>query len=160
MAEKRTFSPLLLIITLISLSPNVLGMVFEKATLDTGSRPIVFDLEVTQTQAERKQGLMDRHQLHETAGMAFVYPPKSRPTLIMMWMKNTPLSLDILFLDKTGTILYIAKKTVPYSLELIAPPPHIQPQVSAVIELVSGRAEKHQIRPGHTFKFPSLSQCL
>jgi hypothetical protein len=79
---------------------------------------------------------MDDH-----AGMLFVFPVSQR---ISMWMKDTYISLDMLFLDSQGRIDFIAARTKPLTLDLIqAPRP-----VTAVLELKGGITERLGIHVG------------
>ena len=81
--------------------------------------------------------------LDEHAGMLFVFPA-SRP--VSMWMKNTYVSLDLLFLNAQGKIDYIAAKATPLSEARIGPP---TPEF-AVLELKGGACEHFGIKVGDT----------
>jgi uncharacterized membrane protein (UPF0127 family) len=82
---------------------------------------------------QRRVGLMGRAELAARHGMLFDF---GTPTLATMWMKNTPLSLDMLFLDAQGEVVWIAERTVPGSLALIAAPRPVR----YVLELNGGEA--------------------
>jgi uncharacterized membrane protein (UPF0127 family) len=89
----------------------------------------------------QEQGLMFVRELDDHAGMLFVFPDSRQ---MAMWMKNTYISLDMLFLDSQGRIDYIAARTKPLKLDLIqAPRP-----VSAVLELKGGITERLGIHVG------------
>ena len=90
-----------------------------------------FEVEVADDPAERAEGLMYRQSLADNAGMLFVY---SQPQPVEFWMKNTPLSLDIVFVRDDGTIARIADHTTPMSEDLI---PSGEP-VRAVLEVKAG----------------------
>lgn len=94
-----------------------------------------FTVEIADTPENRARGLMFRKSLAENAGMLFIYPRKARVT---MWMKNTYLSLDMLFLDGDGTILHIAERAVPLSTDVISS----RRRVSAVLEILGGTVER------------------
>jgi uncharacterized membrane protein (UPF0127 family) len=79
------------------------GGVVRTTTLDVGG--IAVSAEIADTPALREHGLMERDSLPENHGMLFVYPDE-RP--LSFWMRNTPIDLDIAFMDRTGTILNIA----------------------------------------------------
>ena len=77
----------------------------------------------------------------DNVGMLFVFEPSRR---VSMWMKNTPQSLDILFIQSDGTIINIEKNTTPYSLKSISSKGRIQ----WVLELNAGFTGKKDIRVG------------
>ncbi|MEQ8397084.1 DUF192 domain-containing protein [Thalassobaculum sp.] len=87
-------------------------------TIETasGSRH-VFQVEVADTDQERSQGLMYRQEMAADHGMLFVF---DRPSRITMWMKNTPLPLDMLFIGTDGRIVDIHQRAVPFSVDTIA----------------------------------------
>ena len=81
---------------------------------------------------------MFREHLPSDAGMLFLYPT---PQPVAMWMKNTPLSLDMVFSDDAGKILAIHENTTPYSLKRIGP----VEGTTQVLEIVGGSTQKHGI---------------
>jgi uncharacterized protein len=97
-----------------------------------------FTVEVARTLKEQEKGLMFRKTLEDNAGMIFLYPT---PRPIAMWMKNTQLSLDMIFADETGTIINIHPNATPYSLDIIGP----VYGVSQVLEVKSGVVKKQNI---------------
>lgn len=110
-----------------------------------------FTVEVARTLEEQEKGLMFRETLAEDAGMIFLYPT---PRPIAMWMKNTPLCLDMIFADKTGAIIDIRKGATPYSLAIIGPVNN----VSQVLEVKSGIVEKYDITKSCRMELdPSIS---
>jgi len=90
---------------------------------------------------QQARGLMFVDELGERQGMLFVYQKSSN---ISMWMKNTVLSLDMLFIRRDGTIARVEKATRPYALDRIVS----GEPVLAVLELNAGVAEKYGIQPG------------
>lgn len=74
-------------------------------------------VEVADSDPERNQGLMFRKELAPDHGMLFVF---ARTTRIAMWMKNTPLPLDMLFIADDGKVVDIHERAVPFSLDTIA----------------------------------------
>lgn len=100
-----------------------------------------FRIEVARTPAARRQGLMQRRSLDSDAGMLFEYG-ETRP--IHMWMKNTLIPLDMLFIDRSGIIVGIEADTVPFSTRVIPSPG----PVAAVLELNAGTAVRLAIKPG------------
>lgn len=92
-------------------------------------------LQVAETREQQRHGLMFRRSIKPYDGMLFAFDG-SRP--ITMWMKNTYIPLDMLFLDKNGTIVQIIENTVPMSEAIISS----DKPVTTVIELEAGRAAK------------------
>ena len=101
----------------------------------------VFTVEVVKTEQERATGLMYRRELPEGRGMLFDF---EREGPISMWMKNTYVSLDMIFIRADGRIARIAENTTPQSLEVIG----VREPVLAVLELAGGTTRKLGIRPG------------
>ena len=125
------------------------GPSFETSQLsiDTARGRFIFTVEMAVTEDQRILGLQKRAQLRRNAGMLFDY---HRPRLVAMWMKNTYLPLDILFIDVTGRIVNIAHDTTPGSLRSI----HSAGPVRAVLEINGGIANKLGIRPGDKVLHP------
>ncbi len=119
------------------------GLHAEPLTIESGGESHAFDIDVARTPAERSRGLMFRKDLAEDYGMLFDFGADAEVT---MWMKNTYVPLDMLFIDADGTIHRIAKRTSPFSLE---PIPSRGP-VKAVLELPGGTAERLGISAGDT----------
>ena len=116
-------------------------------TILTRSGPHKFTIELANTPDQMTQGLMFRQSLAPDAGMLFAYSP---PAIATMWMKNTLIPLDMLFVDEHGIIVNIGERTVPGSLAAIA----AAAPVRAVIELNGGTAARLGIRPGDRVLFP------
>ena len=106
-----------------------------------------FTIELADTPEKRSRGLMYRRSMQPNHGMLFDFQ-EEQP--VAFWMKNTPLPLDMLFIDSTGTVLQIAADTVPFSE---TPVPSEQP-VQAVLELNAGTARKLGIEPGARVRHP------
>lgn len=104
-------------------------------------RRLEFEIEVALNAEQRAQGLMFRREMPEMAGMLFVYDKEWE---ISMWMKNTVIPLDMLFIKADGRIVAIAERTVPFSLETVSSG---QP-VTGVLELNGGTAARLGIRRG------------
>jgi uncharacterized membrane protein (UPF0127 family) len=121
----------------------------ELKTLEIASRTgvHVFSVEIADTDAERAKGLMFRKKLPEGQGMLFDF---GREQTVAMWMENTFVPLDMLFIRGDGSILRIAKNTVPLSTRII---PSGGP-VRAVLEVIAGTARKDGIEPGDHVAFP------
>lgn len=111
-----------------------------------------FRIERAVTPAEQERGLMYRTDLKPDGGMLFwPYPADgSGARQASFWMKNTPTPLDILFIRANGTIATIAENTVPFA----ETPVLSREPVTAVLELVGGRAAELGIAEGDTVSWP------
>ena len=112
-----------------------------RLVIDTAKGPVAFTVEMAADDASREKGLMFRTELKPDAGMLFDFHKEG---MRAFWMKNTPLSLDMLFIRADGTISTIAPNTVPYSQ---TPIPSSEP-VRAVLEINGGRAAALGVEPG------------
>ncbi|MEM7046197.1 MAG: DUF192 domain-containing protein [Pseudomonadota bacterium] len=108
----------------------------------------VFMAEVARTPATRSQGLMNRPHLPADRGMLFVFDP---PQSVSFWMKNTLISLDIIFIAEDGTIRRIAQQTTPHSTT----PLPSGGAVSYVLEIAGGRALELGITVGDRVVVPA-----
>ena len=115
----------------------------EPLTIATDGDAWMFTVEIADTEPLRERGLMFRQRLAEDRGMLFDF---GEPRQVAMWMKNTLIPLDMLFIRKDGTIAYIAENTVPGSLDAVG----VTEPVLAVLELAGGVTRKHGIRAGDT----------
>jgi uncharacterized membrane protein (UPF0127 family) len=115
----------------------------EMGTLEivTKSGVKVFNVEMARSLEERERGLMFRKELPEGQGMLFDFSP---PQDISMWMKNTYVPLDMIFIRADGRILRIAENTEPLSERIISS----GGPAKAVLEVVAGTARKEGIAPG------------
>lgn len=102
---------------------------------------VVLEVEVAQTDSERTTGLMYRKSLPEQHGMLFDFK-SDQP--VYMWMKNTYIPLDMLFIRSNGTIARIAANTTPFSTATISS----GEPVRAVVEIAGGEAARLGIKPG------------
>ena len=116
-------------------------------TIVSATGPHRFVVELAETPGQMEQGLMFRRSLAPDAGMLFDF---KRPTVATMWMHNTLIPLDMLFVDQQGLIVNIAQRAVPESDQTIAA---VKP-VRAVIELNGGTAERLGIKPGDRVLYP------
>src|SRR5216683_4969308 len=109
----------------------------------------VFAVEMATTEEEKTTGLMYRKELADGKGMLFDFSPEQE---VSMWMKNTFISLDMIFIRADGRILRIAENTEPQSERII---PSGGP-VRAVLEVVGGTAKRLGIEPGDRVAAPAL----
>ena len=117
--------------------PQVLG---DPLIIETADARHEFFIEIAITPEQRSQGLMFRTEMAPNAGMLFLY---GEPQIITMWMANTLIPLDMIFIDADGRIVSIAERTVPESRATI---PSEAPAI-AVLELGGGTADRLGIVP-------------
>lgn len=108
-----------------------------------------FTVELATDDSSRRRGLMDRPSLAEDAGMLFVWP-ESR--VIRMWMRNTVIPLDMLFLTREGRVMHIERDAQPGDLTPRGP----SGEAVAVLEVVGGTAERLGIAIGDRVRHPAL----
>ena len=113
----------------------------------TGAHPIT--VEVADNDEERATGLMFRRSIGEKEGMLFIY---DREQDITMWMKNTYISLDMIFVRRDGVISHIETNTEPFSQNII----DSEGPALAVIEMGSGGARRLGLKPGDRVQHPAF----
>ncbi|SBV92055.1 conserved exported hypothetical protein [uncultured Alphaproteobacteria bacterium] len=114
--------------------------------LEHGAAPVAtFKVEVATSPEERAQGLMNREVLDPGAGMLFDY---GEPTMARMWMKNTRIPLDMLFVDEGGIIRHIHAEAKPNDETPIATPVPVR----WVLEIPGGRAAQLKLQEGDRMK--------
>jgi hypothetical protein len=146
-------SAILLILALLA-APLLAGRAgaAEQGTLEIATRSgvRVFAVELATTDAERATGLMDRKAVPEGYGMLFDF---KQLQMVSMWMKNTYVSLDMIFIKNDGRIARIAENTKVLSEDIISS----GEPVRAVLEVVAGTARKYGIAPGDKVGHPVFS---
>jgi len=120
---------------------------FQPLEIVTKNGVQVFSVEMATTEEEKQTGLMYRKELADGKGMLFDFNPEQE---ISMWMKNTYVSLDMIFIGANGRILRIAENTEPLSTKIISS----KGPARAVLEVVAGTAQKYGIRPGDRVGHP------
>jgi len=113
----------------------------EPLAIQSGDKIHKFSIELALNNRQHRQGLMFRRRMAADAGMLFVY---RREEQISMWMKNTFIPLDMLFIARDGKIGHIAERTVPMSEAVIGS----GVPVVAVLELNAGTASRLGLKPG------------
>ena len=113
----------------------------ERLVIETRNGPVAFSVELALTADDRASGLMNRQSMPADHGMLFRFDQTRQ---VLMWMKNTPLSLDMIFIDADGVVSRIAEDTTPFSETII---PSVAP-VRYVLELNGGTAAKWGIAAG------------
>jgi uncharacterized protein len=125
----------------------------EQQTIEIASKNgvHVFTVELAVTDQERERGLMFRKQLSEGQGMLFDF---KREQEVTMWMENTYIPLDMIFIRRDGRIWRIAENTEPLSRAIISS----EGPVLAVLEVVGGTAKKLGIAPGDRVGAPMFAR--
>jgi uncharacterized protein len=134
------FVVLLLVLAASLLTPTQ-AMRRETLKLLTAQGAQTIDIEIAETPEEKAQGLMFRTHLDDKSGMLFFY---DRPMEITMWMRNTYIPLDMVFIRPNGTVHRIESRTEPLSENIIAS----RGDVAACLELAGGAAERLGLKPG------------
>ena len=119
-------------------------------TIQTKDSEYIFNIEIAVTEKERSRGLMYRKELKQTEGMLFLYPEKQ---IIKMWMKNTLIPLDMIFINNNGKIIDIFKMTIPKDLTPIGP----NVKLKGVLEINGGLTSYLNINKGDFIIHPSLN---
>jgi uncharacterized membrane protein (UPF0127 family) len=120
---------------------------FQPLEIVTKNGVQVFSVEMATTDEEKQTGLMYRKELADGKGMLFDFNPEQE---VSMWMKNTYVSLDMIFIRADGRVLRIAENTEPLSTKIISS----KGPARAVLEVVAGTAQKYGIRPGDRVGHP------
>lgn len=107
-----------------------------------------FDVEIAESYAERKRGLKWREHLPEHKGMLFIF---EHPRPVRMWMKDTPISLDMIFFDENLSAQHIEENTKAFSRDVIGP----VYATYRVLEIPAGSCDKHGITIGTELIDPS-----
>lgn len=115
-----------------------------RAMIETPLACHLLDIWIAETPEQRAQGLMFIRRLGEYEGMLF---PGRKPAVLRMWMKNTYIPLDMLFIGADARIIGIAEQTTPLSETTISSPG----PALAVLELNGGFAARHGIGTGDRF---------
>lgn len=116
--------------------------------IHAGGSTYKFDAEIADTADERAQGLMYREHLEANEGMLFLYPV-AKP--VAFWMKNTPLPLDMLFIDAEGKIINVAAMAKPFDTSPISS----EGAAIAVFEILGGSAGQLGIEAGDKVEWPA-----
>lgn len=152
--SRRLFFALLAVLAVVSAGIAQPLNVQQRVTFSTGELTIEsggqrhrFTIELADTDERRTLGLMYRTTMAADAGMLFDFKIDQPVT---MWMRNTRLPLDMLFITRDGRIANIAQRTVPFSETSI----YSSGPVRAVLELNGGTAERLGLKPGDRVLHP------
>lgn len=139
--------------SLVLLGPSLAqdDVTFERSTLKIETVDAVhsFEIEIAKDDAQRARGLMFRNEMAPDAGMLFIY---RRDRVLTMWMANTYLPLDMLFIGADGRIVRIAENTIPLSRTTISS----RKRARAVLELNAGTARRLGINAGDRVIYDGL----
>jgi len=142
------FCSSVLLLTILGFSNQAKSSEEDSITFETSELTIVsadrrshFLVEVAQSAAQRQQGLMGRKDMNADRGMLLDFGSLQ---LVYMWMKNTHIPLDMLFLDEVGNIIAIKANTKPFSTDVISSPNLVR----AVLELTGGTVSRLRIKVG------------
>ena len=144
---------LALLVSLLMLAGRAQGVGADLDTLEivskTGVHPFAVELAVSEEQ--REHGLMFRRELPEGRGMLFKFEPDQ---VVTMWMHNTYIPLDMIFIRGDGRILRIAENTTPQSDRIISS----GGLARGVLEVIAGTARKLGLAPGDRVAHPWFDQ--
>lgn len=112
-----------------------------KLTIDTASGAHVFNVEVADNDNDRARGLMYRREIARDYGMLFDFGQEQQ---VSMWMQNTYVSLDMVFIRADGTVHRVEERTTPLSTRTI----DSGVPVKYVLELAAGTAARIGIKRG------------
>ncbi len=113
--------------------------------VDTGSGKHAFTVELARTNAEREKGLMNRRSMAEAAGMLFDF---GRDQMLLFWMKDTYIPLDMVFIDHGGHVVSIKHDAKPLDETTISS----QVPAAGVLEVNAGVADKIGLKVGDEVK--------
>jgi uncharacterized membrane protein (UPF0127 family) len=113
----------------------------EALTVETAQGRTSFNVEIADTPQLRQQGLMFRRHLPADQGMLFDF---GKPRPVQMWMKNTYIPLDMIFIRADGTVIGIGADTVPLSEDTVG----VNEPVKGVLEVAAGTAARIGLKPG------------
>ncbi|WP_295896317.1 DUF192 domain-containing protein [uncultured Bartonella sp.] len=117
--------------------------------IKTSTGKVSYDVEIAKTPEQSEAGLMYRTHFPKNRAMLFIF---AQQRIITMWMANTPLPLDMVFLDEKGVIVSIALNTTPYSTKIVSS--HVP--AAFTIELNAGDVQKHKIEIGQKVIHPVI----
>ncbi|HXP72746.1 MAG TPA: DUF192 domain-containing protein [Stellaceae bacterium] len=124
-----------------------------KLVIETSKGKFPFDIELALTPPQMEQGLMFRRALAADAGMLFDY---GNPQTIAMWMKNTLIPLDMIFIAKDGKVVDFRERAVPMSLDTI----ESKVPARAVLEVNAGTVARLGVQIGDTIHHAFFGNAL
>ena len=116
---------------------------------DDSSVIVSINIEIADTPQSRRMGLMNRELPDFSGGMLFIFKDVKPRNF---WMRNTPTSLDMVFVDEDYGIVNIAKQTIPMSGQLYSS----KGSAKYVVEVKAGFAEQYGIKEGSKIRWERL----
>lgn len=143
----------LIALLVVSCSKKDENNALENLSIKTSNGEIAYKVEVAEEPQELMTGLMNRDILAADNGMIFSIDPARE---VSMWMKDTKIPLDMLFVTPDGKIVWIAENAAPMSENQITNPTPVR----AVIEINGGDVKKHNIKIGDSVSFKYFNNEL
>lgn len=144
----RTTKTLLLVLLVLATSGTACARE-PRVVLHTAGGDVSVTVEIADTPQKRSLGLMYRKELAEGAGMLFIFEESQQ---LSFWMKNTPLPLDMMFIDEDRKIVGIVKEAVPFTTS----PRKVDGESRYVLEVNAGFSERHKVKAGDTVSFEDV----
>ena len=135
---KYKFKLLFFFLTIVSFN---LSAEEKKVIIDTISGKVIFTVEVADTNEERTKGLMFREELNLENGMLFVFPTSRK---VNIWMKNTSIPLDIIYISSDNNIFQIEHTALPKNKKIYSS----KKPAKFVLEVNAGQAKRNNINIG------------
>jgi uncharacterized protein len=136
---RRVLFASLLLLGLVDVASAQAVARIEPLSIVTDTTATLFSAEIADNDELRERGLMFRHVLPQNQAMLFDF---GKPRPAAMWMKNTYISLDMLFVRADGTIAALAENTEPFSTQIIS----VEEPVKGVVELAAGTVKRLGIK--------------
>jgi uncharacterized protein len=109
-----------------------------------------FQVEIADTPAKREMGLQYRRDLATDRGMIFLFPNESQQAF---WMKNTPIPLDMIFINRDRKIVGIVEQATPFTLDSRS----VNGASQYVLEINGGLARKYGLMKGDSVRFEGIN---
>lgn len=117
------------------------------AVVETASGAHTFTVELAETPAQRARGLMYRRDMAPDHGMLFDFGADDE---VRMWMQNTYIPLDMVFLTRDGVVHRVERNTTPLSTRTISS----KGPVRSVLEVIAGTADRIGLKRGDLVRHP------
>lgn len=146
---RRQLVPLVLVFLTACEPLNGGDAALSPLTIETGTGAHVFQVETADAPEERARGLMFREELPPDRGMLFLYESERR---VAFWMKDTYVSLDMIFMARDGTVLAIVENVPSRSLDVVSP----EADIYAVLEVNAGTVARIGLQTGDRVRHAAL----